>query len=46
MTFFCGYGTWSLTGREEQAKNAEKRGPEEYVRTEEEVNERQMERIA
>lgn len=43
---FCGYGTWSLTGREEQTKNARKRGAEEYVRTKEEVSERRMERIA
>jgi hypothetical protein len=46
MTFFCGCGTWSLTGREEQTKNARKRGAEEYVRTEEEENERRKERIA
>ena len=44
--FFCGYGTWSLTGREEQTKNARKRGAEEYVGTKEEENERRKERIA
>lgn len=38
MVFFCRYGTWSLTGREEQAKNARKRGTEEHVRTEEEIS--------
>ena len=43
---FCGYGTWSLTVREEQTKNARKRVAEEYVRTEEEESERRMERIA
>ena len=43
---FCGCGTWSLTGREEQTKNARKQGAEEYIRTEEKVSERRMERIA